>query len=260
MDAIGWAAVLPQMLAALGRGVRAAGVGDDRRRACRRGHPRRQRVPRGAASIALGMALFTMIMGNAFAAFPVMAAAIGVPLLIQRLRRRSGGGRRGRDAGGLLRHADDADGGQLQPRPRRAARAQGPARRDQGADRRPRCRCSSSTSLIIYVRGVPRDARPPTSPRVSARIALGPCRARISAQARSCAATATTTRATPRALHPIFYGSFDWHSCVHGWWTLLTLRRLFPDMRRGGRDRALADAMLHRRTRSRASSPISTGR
>ena len=32
----------------------------------------------------------------------------------------------------------------------------------------------------------------------------------------------------PRALHPIFYGSFDWHSCVHGWWTLLTLRRLFP--------------------------------
>jgi Protein of unknown function (DUF2891) len=34
--------------------------------------------------------------------------------------------------------------------------------------------------------------------------------------------------ATPRALHPVFHGSFDWHSCVHGWWTLLTLRRLFP--------------------------------
>jgi len=33
----------------------------------------------------------------------------------------------------------------------------------------------------------------------------------------------------PRALHSIFYGSFDWHSCVHAWWTLLTLRRLFPD-------------------------------
>lgn len=32
----------------------------------------------------------------------------------------------------------------------------------------------------------------------------------------------------PRILHPIFFGSFDWHSCVHGWWTLLTLRRLFP--------------------------------
>jgi hypothetical protein len=37
----------------------------------------------------------------------------------------------------------------------------------------------------------------------------------------------------PRALHPIFHGSFDWHSCVHGWWTLLTLRRLFPDVPEG---------------------------
>jgi hypothetical protein len=35
---------------------------------------------------------------------------------------------------------------------------------------------------------------------------------------------------TPRALHPIFYGSFDWHSCVHGYWLLARLRRLFPEM------------------------------
>lgn len=34
---------------------------------------------------------------------------------------------------------------------------------------------------------------------------------------------------SPRTLHPCFFGSYDWHSCVHGWWTLLTLRRLFPD-------------------------------
>ena len=34
----------------------------------------------------------------------------------------------------------------------------------------------------------------------------------------------------PRTLHPVFFGSFDWHSCVHGWWTLLSLRRLFPGM------------------------------
>jgi hypothetical protein len=39
---------------------------------------------------------------------------------------------------------------------------------------------------------------------------------------------------TPRALHPIFFGSFDWHSCVHGWWTLLTLRRLFPHIEEAG--------------------------
>jgi hypothetical protein len=38
----------------------------------------------------------------------------------------------------------------------------------------------------------------------------------------------------PRVLHPVFYGSFDWHSCVHGWWTLLTLRRLFPAMAEAG--------------------------
>jgi hypothetical protein len=45
----------------------------------------------------------------------------------------------------------------------------------------------------------------------------------------------------PRALHPIFYGSFDWHSCVHGWWTLLTLRRLFPDIAEADSIRNLAD-------------------
>jgi Protein of unknown function (DUF2891) len=34
----------------------------------------------------------------------------------------------------------------------------------------------------------------------------------------------------PRALHPIFFGSFDWHSCVHGYWMLARLRRRFPDL------------------------------
>jgi hypothetical protein len=34
---------------------------------------------------------------------------------------------------------------------------------------------------------------------------------------------------TPRALHPIFFGSFDWHSCVHGYWLLARLYRRFPD-------------------------------
>jgi hypothetical protein len=35
----------------------------------------------------------------------------------------------------------------------------------------------------------------------------------------------------PRDLHPIFFGSFDWHSCVHSYWLLARLRRLFPEMR-----------------------------
>lgn len=34
----------------------------------------------------------------------------------------------------------------------------------------------------------------------------------------------------PRMVHPIFYGSFDWHSCVHGYWLLARLRRLFPEI------------------------------
>ncbi len=45
----------------------------------------------------------------------------------------------------------------------------------------------------------------------------------------------------PRALHPIFYGSFDWHSCVHGWWALLTLRRLFPHVEEARQIVGLAD-------------------
>ena len=82
IDAIGWAAVLPQMLAALGVLFAAAGIGDII------GELTGMVIPKGnifatALVFALGMALFTMIMGNAFAAFPVMIAAIGAPLLIQ---------------------------------------------------------------------------------------------------------------------------------------------------------------------------------
>jgi hypothetical protein len=52
----------------------------------------------------------------------------------------------------------------------------------------------------------------------------------------------------PRALHPIFFGSFDWHSCVHGWWTLLTLRRLFPEMAEAEAIGNLADESFTRET------------
>ncbi|HEV2569095.1 DUF979 domain-containing protein [Sphingomonas sp.] len=82
IDAVGWAAVLPQMLASLGAVFAAAGVGD------LVGGAAAQVIPSGSlfaavAAYGIGMALFTMIMGNAFAAFPVMTAAIGLPLLIQ---------------------------------------------------------------------------------------------------------------------------------------------------------------------------------
>jgi hypothetical protein len=48
----------------------------------------------------------------------------------------------------------------------------------------------------------------------------------------------------PRALHPIFFGSFDWHSCVHGYWLLLRTLRLYPDMPAAPRVKALLDEML----------------
>jgi uncharacterized membrane protein len=81
MDSIGWAAILPQMLAALGAIFAAAGIGDII------GGLAGAAIPHGSVFLAVvvyavGMALFTIIMGNAFAAFPVMVAAIGVPILI----------------------------------------------------------------------------------------------------------------------------------------------------------------------------------
>ncbi|HTH59988.1 MAG TPA: DUF2891 domain-containing protein [Paraburkholderia sp.] len=35
---------------------------------------------------------------------------------------------------------------------------------------------------------------------------------------------------SPRALHPVFYGSYDWHSCVHGYWLIARLLQRFPDL------------------------------
>ena len=80
-NAIGWALVLPQMLAALGAVFAAAGIGTTI------GTLAGEIIPQGSVFLAvllyaLGMVAFTMIMGNAFAAFPVMIAAIGVPILI----------------------------------------------------------------------------------------------------------------------------------------------------------------------------------
>ena len=45
----------------------------------------------------------------------------------------------------------------------------------------------------------------------------------------------------PRALHPIFFGSFDWHSCVHGYWTLGRVLRLQPEVPEAADIRALFD-------------------
>jgi hypothetical protein len=49
---------------------------------------------------------------------------------------------------------------------------------------------------------------------------------------------------SPRELHPIFYGSFDWHSNVHGYWLLATLYRRAPQLDAYVEIRALFDEQL----------------
>ncbi len=43
----------------------------------------------------------------------------------------------------------------------------------------------------------------------------------------------------PSAVHPIFYGCFDWHSAVHGYWSLVTLLQQFPEMDRAEEIRSI---------------------
>ena len=83
METVGWAAILPQMLAALGAVFALAGVGHAV------GNLTAEMIPlaypfAAVAAYCIGMALFTIVMGNAFAAFPVMTAAIGLPFIVHK--------------------------------------------------------------------------------------------------------------------------------------------------------------------------------
>ncbi len=81
LETMGPAVVLPQMLATLGLLFADAGVGQAVAHLATSGIP----VANGWVAVSayvLGMALFTMVMGNAFAAFPVMTAGIGIPILV----------------------------------------------------------------------------------------------------------------------------------------------------------------------------------
>ena len=83
MDTVGWAALLPQMLAALGAVFTLAGVGQVVGDMVAAGVPMDTK-PVAVAVYCLGMAGFTIITGNAFAAFPVMTAGVALPFLIHR--------------------------------------------------------------------------------------------------------------------------------------------------------------------------------
>lgn len=83
LEAIGWAAVLPQTLATLGLVFQKAGVGKAVAGAVAGAVQADSRFA-VVAVYCVGMALFTMIMGNAFAAFPVLASGIALPFLVGR--------------------------------------------------------------------------------------------------------------------------------------------------------------------------------
>jgi uncharacterized membrane protein len=81
LDTIGWAALLPMLLATLGGVFSATGVGDAIASLTTASIPEESRLA-CVLAYGLGMVVFTVIMGNAFAAFPVMTAGVGLPLLI----------------------------------------------------------------------------------------------------------------------------------------------------------------------------------
>lgn len=83
LDTLGSVALLPMVLATLGSVFAATGVGAAVAAIVGALIPV-DSAPACLVAFALGMILFTMIMGNAFAAFPVMMAGIGLPLLVHR--------------------------------------------------------------------------------------------------------------------------------------------------------------------------------
>jgi len=81
VDTVGWAVLLPQMLAALGAVFAMAGVGKVIGELATTYLPLDTRAA-AVCVYCLGMAAFTMVMGNAFAAFPVLTGGIALPILV----------------------------------------------------------------------------------------------------------------------------------------------------------------------------------
>ena len=80
-DTVGWAALLPQFLAALGAVFALAGVGNQIGQLVTAYLPVDTRLA-AVAVYCFGMAAFTMLMGNAFAAFPVLTGGVAIPILV----------------------------------------------------------------------------------------------------------------------------------------------------------------------------------
>jgi uncharacterized membrane protein len=236
IDAVGWAAVLPQMIAALGAVFALAGVGDVIGGYAGAWIPEGNRLAAVAAYV-IGMAVFTMVMGNAFGAFPVITAAIGLPILIRQY---------GGDPVIVAAIVCCPFCGTLMT-PMAANFNIVPTR------------CSSSAITTAHPRADRhRDPLALREPHSHLRAGISLMHA-LTAETASCFARITLGHVTrefpnkldhvlndasdavlPRALHRILYGSFDWHSCVHGYWLLMRVLRRFPNIPEADAIRALA--------------------
>ncbi len=261
MDSVGWAAVLPQMLAALGALFAIAGVGGVISTLVNRWIPLDTAIV-AVATYTVGMALFTIIMGNAFAAFPVMTAGIGLPLIVQRF----GGDPAIMAAVGML----SGFCGTLMT-PMAANFNIVPAALLELPDQHAVIKVQIPTGHPAPHCQHPADVLPRlsllTMPREAVLVPTGGGLTESLASRFAALALAHVTREypnkldhvlngpedvrSPRELHPIFYGSFDWHSCVHGHWLLAHLLPDVPVASRRATHPRPARPAVHRRSRCR---------
>src|SRR6516165_10221505 len=103
--------------------------------------------------------------------------------------------------------------------------------------------------LILFVMPQPSEAGPP-SPVLSkerasafARLALKAIRTEYPNKPEHVLGGLADLKG-PKALHPAFYGSYDWHSSVHGHWMLARLLHLFPNLPEAAEVRAAMAAHL----------------
>src|SRR5438045_1297229 len=161
------------------------------------------------------------------------------------VRRRSSNHGGDRDAVRVLRNLDDADGSELQ---HRADGTPGAARRER------RDQSPNPDGTLAAWREHPVDELsgiPPLSDMVlTPAVASGFARLTLSHVTREYpnkldhVIGKRADLKSPRRLHPVFFGSFDWHSCVHGYWLLATLLRLYPDLEEAAEIARLLDAQL----------------
>jgi uncharacterized membrane protein len=81
LELLGWALILPQSLAGLGGIFAKAGVGEEVAKLVAAGLPVQFPLVAVVAYCA-GMVIFTVLMGNAFAAFPIMTLGVGLPFIV----------------------------------------------------------------------------------------------------------------------------------------------------------------------------------